>query len=62
VAPEADVIEAHRLACQRTTIPVSPTGAAGLAGLLTRPPTEGETVVVLFTGRAHTPPPGPAQR
>jgi threonine synthase len=50
VAPEALVVEAHRLARTATTIPVSPTGSAGLAGLLAEPPAPGSRVAVLFTG------------
>ncbi len=34
VAPEATIVEAHQLARRHTTIPVDPTGTAGLAGLL----------------------------
>ncbi len=62
VAPEATIVEAHQLARQHTTIPVDPTGTAGLAGLLHWSRTEGahaaapatpvggEPLVVLFTG------------
>jgi threonine dehydratase len=51
VVPESSIVEAHELA-QRTGIPVSPTGSAGLAGLLTDDgrPTPGERVVVVFSG------------
>ena len=51
VAPESLILEAHDLA-RRTGIPVSVTGSAGLAGLLTEPgaPTPGERVAVVFSG------------
>ncbi len=54
VVPEKMIERAHRAAHMATDIPVSATGAAGLAGLLD-PDTSGEidpddTVVVLFTG------------
>lgn len=35
VAPESDVVEADRLARTASGVPVSPTGASGLAGLIT---------------------------
>lgn len=51
VAPEPAILDAHRLGSS-TGIPVSATGTAGLAGLLTPDgaPARGETVAVLFTG------------
>jgi threonine synthase len=51
VAPEALIVEAHTLA-RRTGIPVSVTGSAGLAGLLTEAgsPSPGERVAVIFSG------------
>ncbi len=54
VVPEKAIERAHRAALMATDIPVSPTGSAGLAGLLD-PETIAEvasddTVVVLFTG------------
>lgn len=55
VAPEADVLEAHRLARAHTDIPVSPTGSAGLAGLLAVRGEVGpdERVAVVFSGVAR---------
>jgi len=49
VADEAAVLRAHELALA-TGVPVSATGSAGLAGLLTRPAASGERVALLFTG------------
>ncbi len=54
VAPEADVVEAHRLVRAHTPVLADPTGTAGLAGLLTAR-RDGcidadEEVVVLLTG------------
>jgi threonine dehydratase len=51
VVPEQAIAEAHDLA-RRTGIPVSATGSAGLAGLLTDAgrPEPGERVVVVFSG------------
>ncbi len=49
VVPEQLIIEAHRLARNHTSIPVSATGTAGLAGMLHHQPTAGR-VVVAFTG------------
>jgi threonine dehydratase len=51
VAPEAAILEAHRMGTA-AGIPVSPTGTAGLAGLLTEEgaPAPGETVAVVFSG------------
>jgi threonine synthase len=55
VASEADVVAAHHLARTATTIPVDPTGSAGLAGVRAMRPclVDGERVVVLFTGRSR---------
>ena len=52
VAPEALVLEAHRLARSSTTIPVSATGSAGLAGLLAVRDdlAPDERVAVVFSG------------
>jgi threonine synthase len=58
VVDEATVTEAHRLAHVHTSIPVDPTGSAGLAGVLALRaspvdagrPTDDERHVVLFTG------------
>ena len=50
VAPESLIVEAHRLAREHTAIAVSPTGSAGLAGLLTEPPDAAVRVGLLFTG------------
>lgn len=52
VAPETDIGRAHELAV-RTGIPVSVTGAAGLAGLLVEPPEPGVTTAVVFSGVAR---------
>ncbi|MDH3295060.1 MAG: PLP-dependent lyase/thiolase, partial [Acidimicrobiia bacterium] len=49
VVPETVIIEAHQLARAKTSIPVSATGSAGLAGLLHHRPTSGRAAV-LFTG------------
>ena len=55
VAPEATVREAHALGRAATGIDVSPTGTAGLAGLMAIRHELGddENVVVLFTGLAR---------
>ncbi|MFA9563456.1 MAG: PLP-dependent lyase/thiolase [Acidimicrobiales bacterium] len=50
VASEATIVRAHQLATSATDVPVSATGSAGLAGLLTAPPPAGSRVAVLFTG------------
>ncbi|MEM7339033.1 MAG: PLP-dependent lyase/thiolase [Actinomycetota bacterium] len=50
VAPEENVLAAHALARATTTVPVCITGTAGLAGLMTDPPTGPARVAVLFTG------------
>jgi threonine dehydratase len=54
VVPEGAIAEAHELA-RRTGIPVSATGSAGLAGLLTDAgrPEPGERVTVIFSGVAR---------
>jgi threonine synthase len=51
VAPEAAIVAAHELGAT-TGIPVSATGTAGLAGLVTPDgaPAPGETVAVIFSG------------
>jgi threonine synthase len=50
VAEEAAIVRAHELARGVTDVPVSATGTAGFAGLLTAPPAAGARVAVLFTG------------
>ncbi len=52
--PESAIAAAHALAV-RTGIPVSVTGSAGLAGLLTAAgaPAPGERVAVIFSGVAR---------
>jgi len=50
VAPEETIRRAHELARTHTSIPVSPTGSAGLAGLVHAPPATRQKVVLLFTG------------
>lgn len=51
VAPETLVRRSYDMAHEHTDIPVCPTGASGLAGLLASPPAvDGERVVLLFTG------------
>jgi threonine synthase len=60
VAEEHDVVEAYRLAHAFTDIDVSPTGSAGLAGLLAgrRDVADDERVLVVFSGvRRGTPRP-----
>jgi threonine dehydratase len=56
VANEADVRRACELARATTDVPVSPTGSAGLAGLLTLRSTIGDTerVAVVFSGVARS--------
>ncbi len=49
VVPEDTIIEAHRLAHEHTSIPVSATGTAGFAGLLHHRPSFGH-IAVAFTG------------
>jgi threonine synthase len=51
VANETAVVRAHQLARAATTIPVSATGSAGLAGLLSLAPGD-RTAVVIFSGAA----------
>ena len=55
VASERDVVEAHRLANLHTTIDVSPTGSAGLAGVLASRAdiSDDDRVVVVFSGRTR---------
>ena len=50
VASEDFVVRAYQMAHEYTDIPVCPTGASGLSGLLTQPPATSERVVLLFTG------------
>ena len=50
VVPETSLIETHRIATSVTGLNVSPTGVAGLAGLVEAPPRAGTVVAVLFTG------------
>jgi threonine synthase len=65
VATEAALREAHRVAHRHTDIPVCPTGAAGLGGLMTLHENEpgaivdGERIAVLFTGRMRPGDPDP---
>ena len=59
VAPEAKVVEAHRLAAEVTGLAVSATGTAGFAGLITHSSmsdrvSPGNRVAVLFTGVERT--------
>lgn len=49
VVPEPTIERAHRLGRDHTDIPASPTGTAGLAGLVHRPPPSGRAIV-LFSG------------
>ena len=55
VSPEADVVRAHELATTLTDIPVSPTGSAGLAGVLTMRESisSDERIAVVFSGVAR---------
>ncbi len=59
VVPEALVVEAGELTRRTTTIDASPTGTAGLAGLLAMRSevADDEQVVVVFSGRRWTPAP-----
>ena len=50
VVSETTLIETHRVATSVTGLNVSPTGSAGLAGLVSAPPEAGAVVGVLFTG------------
>ena len=65
VATEQALQEAHRVAHQHTDIPVCPTGAAGLGGLITLRASEpdaivdGERIALLFTGRMRPGDPDP---
>jgi threonine dehydratase len=54
VVGEPTIVSAHELAVRTTGVPVSPTGSAGLAGLVALRDEAGddERVVVLFTGRS----------
>ena len=59
VAPEDFVVQAYEMAHAHTDLPVCATGASGLAGLLTAPPSRTETgdperVALLFTGIDRT--------
>jgi threonine synthase len=49
VATEEFIVRAHRLALDNTTIPVSATGSAGLAGLLSLPP-DNRSSAIIFSG------------
>ena len=51
LASEEDFARAHELVAAHTDIVASPTGTAGLAGLLASPPESGEKAAVLLTGR-----------
>jgi threonine synthase len=65
VATEQHVHAAYELAHSTTDIDVSPTGAAGLAGLLAARDRVGndERVALIFSGvRRETPLPGPRNR
>lgn len=55
VAPESDIVRAHEMARRLTTIHVSPTGTAGLAGLLAarNQIADDECVAVVFSGVAR---------
>ena len=55
VASEESVVQAHRLATQFTAISVSPTGSAGLAGVLQMRNhiADDERIVVVFSGVAR---------
>tara|TARA_Y100001970_G_scaffold165989_1_gene202972 strand:- start:35158 stop:36258 length:1101 start_codon:yes stop_codon:yes gene_type:complete len=50
VVPETTLIETHQIATSVTGLNVSPTGVAGLAGLLEASVEDGSIVGVLFTG------------
>lgn len=54
VSTEQTIVEAYRLARDHTDIRVSPTGSAGLAGLMTEPPEPGARVAILFSGIDRT--------
>jgi threonine synthase len=58
VALEPTIVEAHRLAHEHTDINVAVTGAAGLAGLITAPPTGANSdhrpkTAIIFSGTAR---------
>ena len=57
VVADATILEANSLALHSTDIDVSPTGSAGLAGLLhlarQEPLTPGDHAVLLFTGASE---------
>jgi len=55
VTPESTVLDAHRLAGLHTAISASPTGTAGLAGLLAirTDVADDERVAVIFSGIAR---------
>ena len=53
VAPEATIVDAHRLARTHTDINVAATGSAGLAGLITQPPPPGSVTGIIFSGTAR---------
>ena len=65
VATETALQKAHRAAHENTDIPVCPTGAAGLGGLITLREgapgaiVDGERIAVLFTGRMRPGDPDP---
>ena len=50
VVPETTLIETHQVATSVTGLNVSPTGVAGLAGLVEASVEDGSVVGVLFTG------------
>ena len=50
VVSETTLIETHRVATSVTGLNVSPTGSAGLAGLVSASPEAGAVVAVVFTG------------
>jgi threonine dehydratase len=49
VATEEFIANAHKFALENTTIPVSATGSAGLAGLLSLPPNNRSSAII-FSG------------
>ncbi len=51
LASESDIARAHALIADHTSIVASPTGTAGLAGLLADPPEPEARAAVLITGR-----------
>ena len=50
VVTESTLVETHRVATSVTGLDVSPTGAAGLAGLVSASHHAGAVVAVVFTG------------